>query len=324
MPTTDSNTDGWRWESRPAKTQENLTTAERFRNLVSMRKRNGNKCVIFGLGQLGRDIATSFRASGWDVAGFTKLGCDITNHDQVIHTIKSENPDLIINCAAVHHLPQCEAFPDAAHLVNVSAAARIAFIANAIGAPLVYISTDQVFDGKKDSPYTEKDRCHPLNTYAKQKAWGEAASQGAAELFIIRTGCLFGRDGSAQKGGNFITKLLSQRRIVMTQRGRISASYTKDLADGIKELIRTAKPGIYHLANAGETSWYELAKYAIDRSGLPIELIPTDEDPSGIPRPAYSVLDCSKAAAVGVLLPPWTSAVDRYLDEIRSVSPELL
>ena len=279
------------------------------------------KVLIFGLGQLGTDLQSEFLLNGHDVAAYTKFGCDVTNYDQVKYVMKDTRADLVINCAAMHHLLQCEAFPTESHLVNVTAASRIAFLAAGMGMRHVFISTDQVFDGTKKFPYTERDHTCGLNVYAKDKASAERVVNIFKGTYIVRTGCIFGGVGSKQKGGNFITKLLAAKGpVTMTTRGRICASWSKDLATGIREMVEKAPHGIYHLANFGSCNWFELAQHVLG----PERVVPTDSDPSGIRRPEYSVLDCTKAEKCGIMLPSWKEGVDRYLDEIRHCHPELL
>lgn len=319
------DTDGWRWKSNPPEPTK-IRTGESFMNLTSKREAISNRCMILGLGQLGKDLQETFMRCGWDVSAFTKFGLDITNYEQLLYYVKQIRPSLIINCAAIHHLPNCEAFPEQSFAVNVSGASRVAFIATGVGAKLVYISTDQVFDGAKTTPYAETDKVNPLNRYAKDKAAGERMARFTFHHYVVRMGCLFGNEGVKQKGGNFVTKLLQSTGVVrMTTVGRISPSWTRHVSEAIKELIRKeAKPGIYHVVNSGEASWTELAKYIVDRAGrTDIEIIP-DSTPQNPPRPAYSVLGCEKLAKLEIVLPPWERAVDGYLDEIRHINPVLL
>jgi len=284
------------------------------------------KVVTFGTGQLGKDLHEVFTDRDWDTHSFTKLGCDITNHEQTRALLHTEKPDLVINCAAIHDLPTCEKDPASSSLVNVYGAARLAMQTNNV-CPIVYISTDQVFDGALGRPYTESDPKHPLNIYAKHKSVGEnVVCAFNPRHYIIRTGCLYGGSGPRQKGGNFVTKLLARTgNVTMTIRGKICSTWTHDLANAIESLVSQDSPfGIYHLTNRGSCSWFELAQEIIIQSGrTDITLIPTDEDPSGVKRSGYSVLDTSKAASCGITLADWRDGLDGYLEELRDLRPEL-
>lgn len=284
------------------------------------------KVVILGLGQLGKDLHETFLAHDWDVRAFTKLGCDITNHEQTRSMLHFEKPDLVINCAAIHDLPTCESNPELSAQVNVSGATRLAMLTNNT-CDLIHISTDQVFDGELGRPYKEDDGRSPLNVYSKHKIVSENCIRAFnPQSFVIRTGALYGGDGPRQKGGNFVTKLLKNRgSVTMTTRGRISATWIRHLSEAIEQILfKKAFYGVYHLTNSGDCSWFEFAQEIIGQSGrTDITLVPTDSDPSGINRPSYSVLDCSKAASFGVILPPWKEGVRAYLGELRNLHPEL-
>src|SRR5271157_1383102 len=168
------------------------------------------KVIILGMGQLGESLHETFLTRGWDAHSFTKLGCDITNHEQTRALLHTEKPDLVINCAAIHDLPTCEKDPALSANVNVTGAARLAMLTNGV-CPIVYISTDQVFDGALGRPYTENGPKHPLNVYAKHKSVGEdVVCAFNPRHYIIRTGCLYGGSGPRQKSGNFVTKLLEK------------------------------------------------------------------------------------------------------------------
>lgn len=287
------------------------------------------KLLILGLGQLGTSCQTVFMNNGWDVAAYTKFGCDVTDSEAVYKVISQEKPRLVLNCAAFHNVQQCEQYPDMAYSVNAEGAKVVAGTAKIFDIPVIYISTDQVFNGLRDSPYFEHDQVSPLNEYGHSKVRGEDQTRFyCPEHYIIRAGCLYGENGSRQKDGNFITKLFSGngKTIRMTVAGTICPTYTMDLAQGIFDLCARYKPfGTYHLVSKGHTSWYGLAMRAFSFwEGPYVPLIPIKEDPSGISRPAYSVLDTSKAEAQGVVLPHWSDGLKRYVSELHHRHIELL
>lgn len=287
------------------------------------------KLLILGFGQLGTSCRTVFMNNGWDVAAYTKFGCDVTDSAAVYKAISQEKPHLVLNCAAFHNVQKCEEYPEMADFINAEGAKIVAGTAKIFNIPVIYISTDQVFDGLRSSPYFEYDQVSPLNEYGRSKVRGEDHTRFyCPEHYIIRVGCLYGENGSRQKDGNFITKLFDGKSeaIPMTVTGVISPTYTIDLAQGIFALCAKYRPfGTYHLVSRGETSWYRLAGLALAFWGRPyVPLVPVQEDPSGISRPAYSVLDTSKAEALGIVLPHWSDGLKRYVSELHNSRVELL
>jgi dTDP-4-dehydrorhamnose reductase len=230
-------------------------------------------------------------------------------------------PDVVVNAAAFTHVDRCEQDQALAMRVNGAAPGELAGLARERGARFVQISTDYVFAGDAKRPYREDDATGPRCAYGRSKLLGEERVRAAhPEALIVRTSWVFGQ------GRNFIGAILGQvaarrrgevqgpLRVVADQRGR--PTYAVDLARGILELVQREANGLVQLANAGECSWWELARCVCDAASareLEIQAIATSELSLPAARPAYSVLDLSRAARLGVALRPWQDAVRAYL-----------
>lgn len=265
--------------------------------------------VTGGGGQLGKALAI-LRP---DAVVLNRAGLDVTDPAAVMDSLADHNPDVVINAAAYTKVKDAETNPGAAAAVNAEAVGNLADACARHEALLIQISTDFVFSGDKSGPYNEDDETGPLNVYGRTKLEGERRA-AAAEHLIVRTSRVFGA------GGNFIRSILGSARdresidVVDDQWGR--PTYAADLADGILELIDKGQRGLIHLAGGGEpTTWARLAEAAVKAAGLSTRInhVPTTDD--GVTRPRNSVLDCSKAASIGVQLRPWPDAVEEYVKE---------
>lgn len=235
-------------------------------------------------------------------------------------------PDVLLNAAAFTHVDRCEREPAAAERANAEAPAVLAQACAQRGIRLLHVSTDYVFAGDSETPYTEDDEPDPRSAYGRTKLEGERRVLATApDALVVRTSWVFGR------GRNFIAAILEQARerragrasgplrVVDDQRGR--PTYAFDLASGILELVGRGATGVYHLANAGVASWWDLARAALDEADfadLSVERIRTDELELDAPRPAWSVLDSSKAAVLGIELRSWRDAVAAFLASAES------
>jgi dTDP-4-dehydrorhamnose reductase len=233
----------------------------------------------------------------------------------------SAPPDVLINAAAFTHVDRCEREPDAARRGNVDVPAVLARACARRGVRFVHVSTDYVFAGDSEIPYREDDPPAPVSSYGRTKLAGEREVLAICpEALIVRTSWVFGR------GRNFIAAILDQAaqrrsgeangplRVVADQNGR--PTYAGDLAAAILALLERNATGLFHIANAGVATWWDLARAALDESGysdLTVERIRTDELTLDAPRPKWSVLDCSKAERVGVEMRDWREALVAYL-----------
>jgi dTDP-4-dehydrorhamnose reductase len=225
---------------------------------------------------------------------------------------------VIINAAAYTNVEAAEDEPDLASQVNEFGAVRLARAAHESDLRFVHVSTDFVFDGLKEGPYAEDDEPNPLSVYGQTKLDGEdSVASENPDALIVRTAWVFG-----PAGVNFPVKILEAARsrpslkVVTDEIG--SPTYTLDLAAGIIGLVDAGASGIYHLAGAGSCSRFELAQRIVELAGLdtPIEPVESNEFPTKAQRPMNSVLDCSKAAALGVTMPEWTDSLERFMREI--------
>jgi dTDP-4-dehydrorhamnose reductase len=259
------------------------------------------KILLLGKkGLLGQEIVQRFKLSG--KYNFLALGhedLDITNKEAVYQILKDVKPNLIINAAAFTYVDECESKNQFAMAVNGEANGYIAEISNALGAYLMYFSTDYVFDGTKENGYNEDDTPSPINTYGQSKLLGEKLIQeNTNKYYIIRTSWLFGMHGT-----NFVKTMLKKAqegaeiKVVNDQIGK--PTYTVDLAEALYNFIENAnmqESGIYHLVNEGVTSWYDFAKNIFNITQINVKLIPipSNEVKRQAKRPAISILHNNK------------------------------
>jgi dTDP-4-dehydrorhamnose reductase len=224
---------------------------------------------------------------------------------------------VVVNCAAFHNLDACEREPARAWEVNVEAVRGLA----RRGVRLVHISTNYVFDGRRDEPYGEEDLPAPRSVYALSKLAGEHAALGYGERsLVVRTAGLYGRHGSASKGGNFVQRMLARAReggalrVVADQ--RLQPTFTQDLAVAIVEAIRSGAQGVVHLTASGSCSWYEFTRAIMAEAGVEASIEPTATvvAADGIDRPLNGVLARPRADALGLEpLRPWQEALRDYI-----------
>ena len=225
---------------------------------------------------------------------------------------------VIVNAAAYTNVERAEDEPELALLVNERGAVNLARAAHESNLGFVHVSTDFVFDGFKNGAYIEEDEPHPLSVYGETKLAGEdSVAAENPDALIVRTAWVFGLGGA-----NFPVKILEaarsrpQLKVVTDEIG--SPTYTIDLAAGILGLEEAGAKGIYHLAGAGSCSRFELAQEVLRIAGVdtPIEPVTSDAFPTVAARPLNSVLDCSKAAGLGVTMPDWHDSLARFLGSL--------
>jgi dTDP-4-dehydrorhamnose reductase len=282
--------------------------------------------VTGSAGQLGTALVARRERAGLP-ARAADLEVDIADPEAVARFLDiPPRATVVANAAAYTHVDRCEREPEAADRVNREGPAVLARACRKLGAKLVHVSTDYVFPGDGRRPYAETDPTGPRSCYGRTKLAGELAVQDACEdALVVRTSWVFGR------GRNFLAAILAQAadrrsgkaagplRVVDDQRGR--PTYAVDLAEALERLVEAGARGLYHVANAGETTWWDLARFCLDEAGfadLGVERIRTRD--LGLPaeRPAFSVLDCSKAFALGIAMRPWREAVRAYLHSADS------
>ncbi|MEN1989107.1 dTDP-4-dehydrorhamnose reductase [Paenibacillus hubeiensis] len=258
------------------------------------------KVLVTGAnGQLGRDVVLLSEKEGHSVLACNRDQMDITNQAQCNEVISSYQPDVIIHCAAYTAVDAAEADIDGAYKVNAVGTRNVAVAAEKIGAKLIYISTDYVFDGRSANAYQEYDDTNPQSVYGKSKRAGEWLVQSlCSRWFVVRTSWVYGLHGN-----NFVKTMLKlgqekpELQVVHDQKG--SPTYTVDLAGFLMELMSTEMYGIYHASNSGTCTWYEFTQAIFEEAqavgGLTIQaqLQPctTEQFPRPAPRPRNSVMD---------------------------------
>ena len=268
-------------------------------------------------------------AEDYEVHASNRAHCDLADGDAIARVIRSLRPVVIVNAAAYTAVDKAESEPDLAQAINADAVAAIAREAKAAGAALLHYSTDYVFNGAAGHPYAETDRPEPLNAYGRSKLAGEtamAAILGAQHpWWILRTSWVYGLHG-----GNFLKtmlKLAQSKESLQVVADQIGAPTSATLIAATSAQLLRIRPasGIYHLAAAGETSWYGFARHAIAHArarGLPMRLaadalrpITSAEYPTPARRPGNSRLDCTKLErALSIRLPDWQGAVVETVD----------
>ena len=268
--------------------------------------------VVGANGMLGRDLMGLL---GDNARGVDIDEIDITSMESVFKVVSVFAPHVVINCAAYTDVDGCEENIEKAMEVNGEGVAYLAMACREVGALLVQVSTDYIFDGSKGSPYQEYDAPHPLSVYGESKLAGEMNAAIAPEHLIVRTQWLYGLHGK-----NFVETMLrlgaekDQLSVVDDQIG--SPTWTVDLARAIIALVDKGCRGIYHAANRDFCSWNCFAKAIFEEAGLNVSVVPMTTEELNRParRPLYSTLDCSKLVADSGFEPQsWRQALREYL-----------
>lgn len=272
------------------------------------------KLLVAGAaGMLGRDVMLAAGNAGHEVVGYGRAELDVTDPESVGRRLELERPDVVINCAAWTDVDGAEQAEEEAFAVNGAGAGNVAAAAAEVGAAVVYISSDYVFDGAKGAPYVESDQPAPLSAYGRTKLAGEEATAAANKRhFIVRSAWLFGIGG-----GNFVETMLRLASIqneVLVVRDQVgSPTYTWHLAYGIVRLIEGIEYGIHHMAAEGQCSWYEFAREIFEQAKVDCKVLSGTTDMLGrpAPRPAFSALTSQRKHAIR--LPSWQDGLAGYL-----------
>lgn len=291
------------------------------------------KILITGIsGMLGVDLCQVLREEhevvGFDLKEFPSVPFssaplvhrgDIARIDEVKRVFHEVVPHLVVHTAAYTDVDGCEKNPDKAYKVNTLGTQNVCRAAQDLGIPVMYISTDFVFDGSKNSPYLESDQPHPISTYGRSKLAGEEYVKNLLkEYFVVRTSWLYGRYGK-----NFVETILKlaeekeELTVVDDQVG--SPTYTRDLSRKIKELLSAKLYGVYHITNSGSCSWYEFAQKILELAGVRgVKVIPitSEELARPAPRPRFSVLEnyCLRLN-LGNSMREWREALEEYMEK---------
>lgn len=269
-------------------------------------------------GMLGSELVIALRSLG-EVVGADIADFDVTDADATLRALTEVGPEVVVNCAAVTDVDGAESNRAAAFAVNRDGAANAARAAAAVGAFLVHVSTDYVFDGTSSEPYREEDRPNPLGVYGESKLGGEEAVRSSgARFLIVRTAWLYGRGGR-----NFVETVLAlakkeeRLRVVDDQWG--APTYTRDLAIVFRELLARGAEGVVHATNSGRCSWHQYACEILRIAGIgdvEVEPVPTSLFPRQARRPSFSVLSLEKLTSILGWAPrPWQEALLEYMNE---------
>lgn len=279
------------------------------------------KILVTGVkGQLGYDVVQEGEKRGLEMFGTDVDSMDITDAGQVRKVMEAYKPDGVIHCAAYTAVDAAEEHQEICRKINVNGTRNIAEVCRDMDIPLMYFSTDYVFDGQGENFWKEDDERQPLNVYGQMKYEGELAVQELVQkYFILRISWVFGVNGS-----NFIKTMLRLGKergavgVVSDQMG--SPTYTYDLAKLVLDMFQTDKYGVYHVTNDGICSWYEFACEIFKQAGMDVKVTPstTAEYPAKAARPLNSRMSKDKLVNAGFqMLPSWQDALRRYLERLE-------
>ncbi len=294
--------------------------------LLSIKK---NSVLVIGSnGQLANAIrsAGEFWAEQFELLFAGSAELDIRNEPQLTHFVELHQPNVIINCAAYTNVDRAEDEADEAMLLNATAAGYLAKAASAIGAIMVHISTDYVFDGLSENPYTEEDVVGPISVYGMSKQRGEQLiRENCVQHYIVRTSWLYGNHGN-----NFLNTMLrlaqEKKELSIVTDQIASPTWVGDLSKALYDLLKKALIdtadipfGTWHFSNQGEASWYDFAAaiFSMTEKQMVIHHANAMNYPTKAKRPHYSKLNCTKWEAAFGEIPHWKVALLKCLNERR-------
>ena len=275
--------------------------------------------LIGANGQLGVDLVKVMQ--DWDLVPLTHGDLDICDFVYTRKVLADTKPDIVINAAAFTRVDDCEDEVSKAFWVNAFAVRNLAKVCAELDCTFVHISTDYVFDGQKGAPYTENDPPNPLSVYGASKLAGEHFARNLCpKHFVVRTSGLYGLAGSRAKGGNFLETMIrlakEDKPIRVVNDQVLGPTYTRDLAEKLRELVQNEAYGLYHITNSGQCSWYEFAGKIFELLELRPDFGPTTTAAHGAKaqRPAYSVLSHDSWTRLGHNpMRTWEEALQDYL-----------
>ncbi|CCI06636.1 MAG: dTDP-4-dehydrorhamnose reductase [Microcystis sp. LE19-131.1A] len=286
------------------------------------------KVLLIGAkGQVGQELQVTLPYLG-EVISIGREELDLTNSEKISQLIREIHPDYLVNAAAYTAVDKAETEPDLAYSINAIAPKIMAESAEKIKAKFLHISTDYVFDGRKNTPYLETDLTNPLGVYGQSKLRGEEEIKTVnSQAIILRTAWVYGSYGKS----NFVKTMLrlgkerEELKVVVDQVG--SPTWAKDIATAITHLLINVDnpPGIYNFTNSGVASWFDLTKAIFEEakiSGIPLKIqrvipITTAEYPTPAVRPAYSVLSGQKISQQLDYIPPyWRDSLKAMLNQL--------
>ena len=280
------------------------------------------KVVVLGAnGQLGSDLVAEFDAAGHEVVSLTHQNLAVEDLESTRRALETARPDIVLNTAAFHNVPQCESEPAQAFAVNAVGTSNVAQLCAELGAVHVYYSTDYVFDGLSEQPYREDDLPRPLNVYAASKLAGEHLAGKYDRSLVVRISGIYGRVPCRAKGGHFISTMVRLARekpeVRVVTDEILTPTPTLVIARHTLQLLEAGIYGTFHLTCEGSCSWYEFAREIFARLSLGTPLLPAkvSDFPSPVQRPHYSVLDNRRMREAELEpLPHWRPALHEFLE----------
>ncbi len=272
-------------------------------------------------GQLGHDLVRTCAAAGDDVVACDRAALDLADRDAVYQAITGTQPQVVLHAGAWTQVDACESDPDRAFLTNGIASGWVADASQRVGAHVVAISTDSVFDGSKAEPYQEWDPTAPQSVYGRSKLAGEQAVVAAAPgSTIVRTSWVCGEHGHNMV--RTVLGLVDRPELAFVDDQRGCPTFTEDLAPMVRRLAVERRPGVHHVTNQGVTTWHGFVREILELAGHDpgkVRPIATSElqPPRPAPRPANSVLDNAVLRLSGLpLLPHYRGALGRLLERL--------
>jgi dTDP-4-dehydrorhamnose reductase len=292
--------------------------------------------VVGAAGLLGAGTVVEWTTAGHVVRGLTRADLDVTDHPRVLAVIAGLAPDLVINCTAYNKVDDAEGEPTTALGINTWAVRSLAEAAGRAGAVFVHYSTDFVFDGDTDRPYTEEDSPNPQSAYGMSKLMGEWFAQttsraprssgapqtarrlyGAPTSYVLRVESLFGGNAARSSLDTMLRKMRAGESVTAFADRTVSPSYVPDVARATRMLVEQQAPGgTYHCVNSDMATWLDVALCVRELAGLP------DAEVRGVPsasvnlrakRPQFAAMSNAKLTSMGIRMPTWQDAVRRHL-----------
>lgn len=274
-------------------------------------------------GLLGAAIVREFAAD--DVCALGHRELDVADEAAVEAAVSAARPEVIINCSAYNDVDRAESEPEAALKTNALGVLALARAARRTDAIFVHYSTDFVFDGETDRPYTEEDSPNPRSVYAASKLVGEWFSRDAPRSYVLRVESLFGQPGpaGARRGslGTIVDRIVAGDEVPVFVDRTVSPTYTADIATATRSIINRALPSaVYHCVNAGAASWLEVAEEAGRRLGRTVKSKRLTLAAANLKaqRPRYCALSPARLAAAGIVMASWQDALGRYLSLLNA------
>lgn len=274
--------------------------------------------IVGSRGQLGVDLMAAFADRA--PLALDRPAFDLERPESMGALLAAHRPTLVINTAAFHDVERCEVEPALAFAVNTLGVDALAAACRGVGAVLMHVSTDYVFDGAARMPYPESAPPTPLGAYAISKAAGERMiARHGDDWFVVRTCGLYGVAGSRVKRTTFAETMLRKARageeIRVVDDQTVAPSYTRHVAEGMRAIAQSERRGIYHVTNAGACTWYAFAAEIFRQAGIAARLsaVSSAEFPTRARRPAYSVLANEGLWAIGYAMPTWQQGLHAYL-----------